>query len=174
MVNHLNYYAANSSGFIGPNSGYGDWVAVDGSTPLTLISTAFYARCAGMMAEMAQALGKTSDAATYGLLFTNICSAFQANFVAADGTVGSGSEGGYALALGFNLLTPAQSTLAKNKLAAAVSAQGGNPSTGMVTTHLLLPALTEHWSQRSRLSNARKNELSILGFRGRCWGHHHF
>ena len=101
MVSHLAYYGTNSSDFVGPNSGYGDWVAVDGSTPLNLISTAFYARCAGMVAEMAQALGKTSDAATYGLLFTNIRSAFQANFVAADGTVGSGSEGGYALALGF-------------------------------------------------------------------------
>jgi len=95
-----------------------------------------------MMTEMAQALGKTSDAATYGLLFTNIRSAFQSNFVAADGTVGSDSQGGYALALGFNLLTPAQRVLAKGKLAAAVNAQTDHPSTGMVTTHMLLPALT--------------------------------
>jgi alpha-L-rhamnosidase len=142
MASHLAYYASVSSGFVGPDSGYGDWVSVDNSTPLNLISTAFYARCAAMMAEMAQALGKTSDAATYGLLFTNVRSAFQSNFVADDGTVGTDSEGGYALALGFNLLTPAQSALATNKLAAAVSAQNGHPSTGMVTTHLLLPALT--------------------------------
>ena len=142
MVAHLDYYAANANGFIGPNNGYGDWVAVDGSTSLTLISTAFYARCAAMMAELAQALGFTADAANYGRLFTNICSAFQNNFVAADGTVGTGSQGGYALALAFNLLTPAQAELVTNKLAAAVSVLGGNPSTGMVTTHLLLPALS--------------------------------
>ena len=141
MVNHLNYYATNSTGYIGPNSGYGDWVAIDGSTPLNLISTAFYARCAYMMSVMAQGLGKTADAATYGLLFTNICSAFQNNFVSNDGTVGSGSEGGYALALAFNLLTPAEAASAKGKLAAAVMAQNGYPSTGMVTTHLLLPSL---------------------------------
>jgi hypothetical protein len=95
-----------------------------------------------MMSQMAQALGKTADAATYGLLYTNICSAFQTNFVAADGTVGTGSQGGYALALAFNLLTPAQSVLASNKMAAAVNVLGGNPSVGMVTAHLLLPALT--------------------------------
>jgi len=142
MVSHLAYYAANSSGYIGPNNGYGDWVSIDNSTPLTLISTAFYARCAAMMSGMAQALGKTSDAASYGLLFTNIRSAFQANFVASDGTVGSDSQGGYALALGFNLLTPTQTAMVQIKLAAAVSAHGGNPSSGMVTTHLLLPALT--------------------------------
>jgi hypothetical protein len=142
MVSHLDYYGAHSTGFIGPNLGYGDWVGVDTSTPLKLISTAFYARCASMMAEMAKALGKTSDAATYGQLFTNICAAFQSNFVSSDGTVGSDSQGGYALALGFNLLTPQQRILAKNKLAAAVTAQNGHPSTGMVTTHLLLPALS--------------------------------
>jgi alpha-L-rhamnosidase len=142
MVDHLSYYASKSSGFVGPNSGYGDWVAVDGSTPLNLISTAFYGRCASMVAEMAQALGKSADAVSYRQVFTNICTAFQANFVAADGTVGSGSEGGYALALAFNLLTPAQSNLVAGKLTAAVSAQNGHPSTGMVTTHLLLPALT--------------------------------
>ncbi len=142
MQSHLAYYASISSGFVGPNNGYGDWVSVDNSTPLTLISTAFYGRCAAMMAELAQALGKTSDAATYRLLFTNICSAFQSNFVAADGTVGTGSQGGYALAIAFNLLTPAQTALAANKLASAVGAQTGHPSTGMVTTHLLLPALT--------------------------------
>jgi alpha-L-rhamnosidase len=142
MVTHLAYYAANSSNYIGPNSGYGDWVSIDNSTPLNLISTAFHARCASMMAEMAQALGKTSDAQTYSQLFTNICSAFQSNFVSSNGTVGTGSEGGYALALDFNLLTPAQRTQATNALAQAVGAQNGSPSTGMVTTHLLLPALT--------------------------------
>jgi alpha-L-rhamnosidase len=142
MASHLAYYASYANNYVGPDNGYGDWVAVDGSTPLTLISTAFYARCAAMMSEMAGALGKTSDAAIYAQFYTNICAAFQTNFVAADGTVGSGSEAGYALALKFNLLTTAQSNLAKNKLAAAVSAQSGHPSTGMVTTHLLLPALT--------------------------------
>jgi alpha-L-rhamnosidase len=141
MVSHLAYYGTHSSNFIGPNSGYGDWVAVDNSTPLNLISTAFYARCASMMAEMAQALGKSSDVATYQLLFTNICSAFQTNFVAGDGTVGSGSQGGYLLALYFNLLTPAQTTLAQAKLVGAVNAQNGHPSTGMTTTLMLLPTL---------------------------------
>ncbi len=142
MVNHLNWYAANSTGFIPANTRYGDWVAVDSSTPGQLISTAFYARCASMVSELAQALGHTADAAADARLFTNICGTFQAHYVAADGTVGSGSQGGYALALAFNLLTPAQSVLVSNKMAMAVSGQGGNPSTGMVTTHLLLSALT--------------------------------
>jgi alpha-L-rhamnosidase len=164
MVYHLNYYAANSTGFIGPNEGYGDWVGIDSSTPLTLISTAFYARCANMMSQMAQALGKPSDAAADSLLFTNICAAFQTNFVTSDGTVGSGSQGGYALALAFNLLTPAQVALAKNKLAGAVSAAGGNPTTGMVTTHLLLPALTSIGRSDLAYQMLAKTNYPSLGF----------
>ena len=142
MQSHLQHYATTAVNYIGQSGSYGDWLAVDTSTPGNLMSTAFYAGCASEMAEMAQAMGKTSDAASYGLVYTNICSAFQANFVSGDGTVGSGSEGSYVLALYFNLLNPAQRTLAAAKLVAAVQAQNGHVSTGMVTTHWLLPVLT--------------------------------
>jgi hypothetical protein len=142
MQSHLQHYAATAVNYIGQSGSYSDWLAVDGSTPGTLVSTACYARCASDMAEMAQALGKTADAATYRQLFTNICAAFQTNFVTADGTVGSDSESGYALALYFNLLTPAQRNLAAAKLVTAVQTQFGHPSTGMNTTYMLLPALT--------------------------------
>jgi alpha-L-rhamnosidase len=142
MVDHLQHYADTAINYIGQSGSYGDWLAVDNSTPGNLVSTAFYAGCASELAGLAQALGKTSDAATYGQLFTNICAAFQANFVAGDGTVGSGSESGYVLAVYFNLLTPAQRTLAAAKLVSAIQAQNGHLSTGMVTTHWLLPTLT--------------------------------
>ena len=142
MQSHLQHYAATAINFIGQSGSYSDWLAVDGSTPGNLVSTAFYARCASELAELAQALGHTVDAATYRQLFTNICAAFQTNFVTADGTVGFGSQSGYVLALNFNLLTPAQRTLAAQKLVAAVAARNGHPSTGMVTTYMLLPTLT--------------------------------
>jgi len=142
MADHLQHYNATAINFIGQSGSYGDWLAVDNSTPGNLVSTAFYAGCASEMAEMAQTLGKTSDAAAYRQLFTNICAAFQTNFVAGDGTVGSGSESGYVLALYFNLLTPAQRTMAAAKLVGAVQAQNGHISTGMVTTHWLFPTLT--------------------------------
>jgi alpha-L-rhamnosidase len=142
MQSHLQHYAATAVNYIGQSGGYSDWLAVDNSMPGNLMSTAFYAGCASDMAQMAQALGNASDATTYSLLFTNICRAFQTNFVAVDGTVGSGSESGYVLALNFNLLTQPQRTLAAAKLVSAVKTQNGHPSTGMVTTHWLLPVLT--------------------------------
>ncbi|HTI99149.1 MAG TPA: family 78 glycoside hydrolase catalytic domain [Dongiaceae bacterium] len=141
MQSHLQHYAATAKNFIGQSGSYGDWLAVDTSTPGNLVSTAFYAGCAGEMAELAAALGKTNDAIMYRALFTNIFNAFQENYVSADGTVGSGSESGYVIALYFDLLTPAQQTQVAAKLAAAVQAQNGHPSTGMVATHWLLPML---------------------------------
>ena len=142
MVDHLQYYKATAINYIGQSGSYGDWLAVDGSTPDNLVSTAFYAGCASDLSQMAQVLGYKSDAATYAGLFTNICLAFQTNFVGRDGKVGSGSESGYVLALYFNLLTPSQRTLAAEKLVEAIQAQNGYISTGMVTTHWLLPILT--------------------------------
>jgi len=142
LQSHLQHYAATAINYIGQSGSYADWLAVDGSTPGNLVSTAFYARCASDMAELAQTLGKTSDAAAYQQLFTNICAAFQANYVALDGTVGSDSQSGYVLALYFNLLTQEQRSLAASKLVAAIQAQSGHPSTGMETTYMLLPVLT--------------------------------
>ncbi len=141
MQSHLKHYADTAVNYIGQSGSYGDWLATDASTPTNLVSTAFYAGCASHLADLAQALGKTNDAAAYRTLFTNIFNAFQKAYVSADGTVGSGSQSGYVLALHFNLVTAAQRPLVAARLAAAIRARNGHVSTGMVTTHWLLPVL---------------------------------
>jgi alpha-L-rhamnosidase len=142
MASHLQHYISSSANYIANSGSLGDWLAVDGSTPGNLVSTAFYGHCASEMAEMAQMLGKTNDAIKYRQIFTNVCAAFQTSFVKKDGTVGSDSQSGYVLALGFNLLSPAERPLVAAKLVKAVKARKGHLSTGMVTTHLLLPVLS--------------------------------
>jgi alpha-L-rhamnosidase len=122
---------------------FGDWLAPDMTTPKELLATALFARDAEVMAEMAKALGKGEDAAKYRELHRSIRAAFQKNFVTADGTVGSDSQGGYVLALGYDLLEPELARLASDKLIAAIAKRDGHLSTGMVTTHLLLPTLSK-------------------------------
>ena len=61
----------------------------------------------------------------------------------ADGTIGTASQGGYALALAYDLLDGEQVRRAGDHLVAAIDDRGGHLSTGMVTTHLLLPALSK-------------------------------
>jgi alpha-L-rhamnosidase len=143
IAGHLETYRRQSKGFVVRPVGYGDWLAPDMSTPRGLIGTALYARCAEVMAEMARALGKAQDAAAFADLHRSVRRAFQKEFIAADGTIGSDSQGGYVLALAYDLLEPEQARQAADKLVAAIEKRGGHLSTGMVTTHLLLPALSK-------------------------------
>jgi alpha-L-rhamnosidase len=143
MAGHIDYYQQHSTALVGPDVGLGDWLAPDMSTPKQLISTALFARCARDMSLMAQALGKTDDAARYQQLFQAVRAAFQKKFIHSDGTIGSNSQGGYAMALAYDLLDGGQVRQASSHLVAAVNARDGHLSTGMVTTHLLLPALSK-------------------------------
>jgi alpha-L-rhamnosidase len=143
ITGHLETYKQQSKGFLVRPAGLGDWLAPDASTPKELIGTALYARCAEAMAEMGRALGKPQDAAAFAELHRSIRGAFQKKFIAPDGTIGSDSQGGYVLALAYDLLEPEQARQAADKLVAAIEKRGGHLSTGMVTTHLLLPALSK-------------------------------
>src|SRR5262249_17984184 len=68
-------------------SDYADWLAVDAkgpgdaTTPKDLIATAYWAADADMMAQMAAALGRRSDAARYRALFEAIRAAFSETYV---------------------------------------------------------------------------------------------
>jgi alpha-L-rhamnosidase len=143
IAGHIEYYRQHSSDLVGPDVGLGDWLAPDMSTPKQLISTALFAHGTQNLSLMAAALGKTDDAARYKQLFLAIRSAFQKKFLHPDGTIGANSQGGYALALAYDLLDGDQVSRAANRLVAAINARDGHLSTGMVTTHLLLPALSK-------------------------------
>ena len=145
IAGQLEVYEKHAKDFvIQPMPGaFGDWLAPDTTTPKELLATALYAHNAEVMAKMSKALGKTEDAAKYSELYQSIRAGFQKQFVTSDGTVGSDSQGGYVLALAYNLLEPEPARLAADKLIAAIAKRDGHVSTGMVTTHLLLPTLSK-------------------------------
>ena len=133
----------------------GDWLSVistnpdvapnpaEATTPKTLVATAYWARCAAMMAEMAEALGHADEAQRYGRMRERILMAFQNAFVRADGTVGNGSQTSYALALRFGLVPPPLRLRAGAHLAANVAGRGNLLSTGFLGTPCLLDALAD-------------------------------
>ncbi len=134
----------------------GDWLSVvstnpdvapnpaEATTPKTLVATAYWARCAAMMAEMATALGHAEPARRYERMHRRIRTAFQQAFVQADGTVGNGSQTSYALALRFGLVPPALRLRAGTHLAANVASRGNLLSTGFLGTPCLLDALADN------------------------------
>ena len=140
---------------IRPAGAFGDWLLLDGLQQSPIHGTAYYYRCATLMAEMADAIGKPDEAKQYQDLATKIRDAFQSHFVTADGQVKDGdqeSQTFYALALEWNLLPEKKRTAAVTRLTAALQARGGRLATGFIGTPVLLPALAH--SGRADQANA--------------------
>jgi alpha-L-rhamnosidase len=143
MTKWIAYLKANSNGLIRPNQGYGDWLAPDGSTPLDFIGTAFFAYSTDIVRRSAEVLGKDEDAATYAALYDQIKNAFANRWVHQDGSVGSGSQTSYVLALKFGLVPDSLRQRAFDRLAADVSGRGNHLSTGFLGTPFLLNVLQD-------------------------------
>ncbi len=143
MAKHVAYYQSRAPGFLIPNEGFGDWLAIGSDTPKILIYTAYMARSTQLLAEMAEVVGKRAEAAQHRQLFEDARKAFQAKFVAPDGKVGSGSQTSYLLALRFDLLTPPQRAKAAELLVKDIEAHDGHLTTGFLGVNLLLPTLTD-------------------------------
>ncbi len=95
---------------------YGDWLAIGSTTSKDLIATAYWAHDASLMMRIAQVLDQPADEQKYREVFEKVRAAFNQEFVKPDGTVGTGSQTSYVLALHMGLLSPAQRAIAADKL----------------------------------------------------------
>ena len=127
---------------VGPD--FADWLAPDPNTNKHLLATAYWALIANMMSQMARATGKDADAQRYDELIQNIRTAFQQAYVQPDGTVGSGTQTSYVVAL-YMKLAPENLELAMvDKLVKDIEGRGGHLSTGFLGTPFLLFTLASH------------------------------
>jgi alpha-L-rhamnosidase len=127
----------------------GDWLSVDAvkpddeTTPRILCATAYWAWSTELMADMAEASGRAGDAARYRDLRAKIGAAYTAEFIAADGVCGNGSQTSQILSLAFGLVPDAQRAAAAEVLAADIAARGMKLSTGFLGTPYLLDVLAD-------------------------------
>lgn len=129
---------------------FGDWLDYRGQddrlpNPVTnyeLISTAFFAYSTQLLANIAQILGKTSDAEYYTELANKVKTAFNAEFVTPAGRVGSNTQTAYVLALHFDLLSEAVRPLAVRRLVEEVRQSQYHITTGFVGTPYLCHVLS--------------------------------
>lgn len=124
------------------NADFGDWLNFGEDTPKEMIGTAFWARIAAQMAEMAAVLGYEERADHYRRLAGEIVGAFNAAYVGADGEIEGDTQTGYAIAIGFDLLPEELRPRAAARLVANVERNGWTLRTGIIGTGLLCPALT--------------------------------
>jgi alpha-L-rhamnosidase len=129
---------------------FGDWLDPSapadkpgaGPTSPYVVATAYYARSAELLGQIAVVLGRAEDAVRYLRLAAEIRDAFDAEYVTPAGRVMSDSETAYALALQFGLLKDAgQRQHAGIQLAALVRNSAYHIGTGYVGTPLICDAL---------------------------------
>jgi alpha-L-rhamnosidase len=166
MTKFMEWRASYSKGNLGAGIGnpWGDWLNAGETTSIEFIDTAYYAHDAALMSEMAAALGRKVDAAHYRRLFGDIRTAFNKEFVNADGTLKQDTQTAYALALEFQLLPDALRRSAADRLAAKIEANGYRMTTGFLGTRRILPAL----------SGAGRHDLAVALFQNRVypsWGY---
>ena len=90
-----------------------------------MLATADWAYDAALMAEITEALGRSSQAAGYRALWSKIRSAFADAFVSPEGRVASGTQTAYALGLNMQLIPEDLRHAAAGHLVDAIEAVGG-------------------------------------------------
>lgn len=136
---------------------YGDWLSIPESggvaelrnvsslstTPYDVFSTAYYAHTAGVMARIADTIGRLEDAKEYGKLHHQIKNAFLEAFVDASGHIKGDTQTAYVMALAMDLLPESNRQSAINRLLFLLEQREWHLSTGIHGTRFLLPLLME-------------------------------
>jgi alpha-L-rhamnosidase len=112
------------------------------TTPHDVFATVFFAHSTEIVSKMAKVLGKEEDASKYRELFKKIKSAFNREFVSSDGQIKGNTQGGYALALSFDLVDEPTRTKMTAHLMDAIERYNNHLSTGFMATHRLMLELS--------------------------------
>ncbi|MBE0537854.1 MAG: family 78 glycoside hydrolase catalytic domain [Phycisphaerae bacterium] len=142
MTRWIDYCKGTTKDLLRPATGYGDWLSINADTPKDVLATAYFAYSTKLMAQIAEVLGKTDDAAKYDKLFTEIKAAFNKAYVDADGRIKGDTQTVYVLALAFDLLDTRDRLRAQEYLVDNIKERDYHLSTGFVGTKDLMATLT--------------------------------
>jgi alpha-L-rhamnosidase len=129
---------------LGINHGHGwsDWLAQGRKPPRDYIDTVFWAISATLMADMADAIGKTDEAKAYRDQFKRTKLAFNQKYVSAGGSIPINTQSGYILALQAKLIPDEKRDAVGQHLVDMIAANRNRMTTGFLGTRSLLPALS--------------------------------
>jgi alpha-L-rhamnosidase len=143
MTGWMKYLRKADEGFVRSGGVFGDWNSLGSPTLSEVIGTAWFARSARTMAEVAKALGRGRDSREYRALYESIRREFQAQFVTEDGRVSSRTQTAYAMALDVDLLPKDLRAAATGHLVDNIAAEDWHLLTGFAGTECVLRVLSE-------------------------------
>ncbi len=126
------------------HNSYADWVSLERGTSAEQIATAYWARIARMMAEIAAALGHENDAEYYAETYAEIRQTYIAAYVHPDGAIETDTQTAYVLALDNDLLPEALRPAAAERLARIIEHHNDHLATGFLGTPALCFVLGEN------------------------------
>ena len=146
MEKFMEFQADASTDFIRPGGGnnWGDWLSVNETTSYDYVGASFYGFDAKLMAEMAEALGKTKDAEKYSTLFKNIKKAFVKKYILDNGYTSEDTQTTYAFALYFDLFPEDLAQKGAARLAEKIKKNGFKFSTGFLGTKHVMLVLSQY------------------------------
>ena len=142
MKRYLDFLAKNSrdSLYTGP-VGNGDWLSTSGGASKDVIGTAYLAYDFKLMAEMAEAIGETKDAAEFRDRAEKTRAAFAKAYIDAEGRIKDSSQSGFALAFTMGLVPEELKEKMTGRFVDEVRKFDWHPRTGFIGTPRLLPGL---------------------------------
>jgi len=108
------------------------------------VATAYLYRSAATLAKTAALLGKSASSAHYRMIAARVRGAWQAEFVAQDGTVAPATQANLARALAFGLVDNHHQDAVAADLVKLIRRAGNHLGTGFLATPFLLPVLADH------------------------------
>ena len=150
MTNYFGYLRNQVvSNFLSYPNGLGDWYDIGPNapgfpqnTPVSLTADAYYCQDAQILAQIASEIGQASDAAQFGLLATNIGTAFNNTYYSTTtGYYSTGSQTAQALPLYLGLVNPTNQASVLATLVANLNSKG--LTAGEIGHRYLLRALTD-------------------------------
>ncbi|MGX5682345.1 family 78 glycoside hydrolase catalytic domain [Schumannella luteola] len=128
---------------------FGDWTAPDGNVRDWLgrgrwIGTAYYANSCGIVAEIAELLGRPEDAARFRRRRDDTVEAYRAAFTDGDGTLRTEFQTAYVLPLHFGMTQGSETERMADNLVRLIDDAGGHLATGFPGTPYILFALSDN------------------------------
>ncbi|MDT2004718.1 Bacterial alpha-L-rhamnosidase [Rhodococcus opacus] len=129
---------------------WGEWLepdevpAPDPHRDHSVVATAYLARSAGLLAQMADVLGRDSDARRYAVIAAGAVRAWQREFVTPDGTLTHPTQANYVRALEFELVPAELRQRFADELARVLADNDYRLGTGFLATGMLLPVLARN------------------------------
>ncbi len=116
--------------------------------PADFFAASWWAYSAGLVSKMAEALGKSEEAKTYGDMSARVRGELLKKYAKSDGTIANNTQSVYGVALSFGLLDEAAQPKAVDHMVKAIVAYDSHFATGSFTTIYLLNALAQGGQQQ--------------------------